>query len=126
MAASSAFVIAGLVVGLAAVAAAQGVDGRYAGPGRGTSKSVHSTCSDMTAEVTIRAGAIDGVARRTVINNRTLSVEKHPLRGSLSADGKATLTLMGRPLRVTIANGRLVGGYVGPECDYDFELTLAN
>jgi hypothetical protein len=115
----------GLALLLAFGAAVAGQnDGRYVGPGRGTSKRSGSTCSEMQAEVTIRAdGSIDGVAKRTAITNRVVTPERHQLSGKLAPDGTATLSLFNRPLEIRIVDGRLIGRYVGPSCDYDFDLS---
>jgi hypothetical protein len=109
---------------ITAAARAQPGEGHYVGTVQGTSKAYRELCSEISADVTIADGVVTGTTRKTIqrTGSRTISVDQQQMNGMVSADGKGTVKLYGKSFPVDLSNGRLVAKFVGPTCDYDFDL----
>jgi hypothetical protein len=107
---------------------AQPGDGHYVGSvPQGVSKEYRQLCSPLSVDVTIADGVITGTTKKTIfpIGSHTLTVYQQPLTGTVS-ESNATAKLYGSNFPVDLSNGRFVAKYVGPQCDYDFDLPQVN
>jgi hypothetical protein len=116
----------GLVAVLTIVPAAwaQTGDGHYAGTVHGASRAYGDLCSEFSMNITIADGVVNGSTRRATQSNgsRTIVVEQKRMTGTVSADGKATVTFFGSSFPADVSTGRFVAQYVGRNCTYDFDL----
>ncbi|MEJ0070850.1 MAG: hypothetical protein WDO24_21340 [Pseudomonadota bacterium] len=108
---------------LASGGAAGAAEEHYSGKAPGTSKNPRAYCMDLRVDISINERTVAGAAKRFTISPKGNFVdEQQVLTGVMSADGTGTLTLFTIDFPVTVGGGKLVGKFVGRNCDYDFNI----